>query len=84
MAATSTDADIAASKRASLPDAMSEPEPPLGRNSEWANVTLDLGYRFRVLHEAPVEYRGEPLEPGETALDTGTNHIIQAGLSFGF
>ena len=33
-------------------DAMSEPEPPLGRNAEWANVTLDLG-------DGPKPYRRE-------------------------
>ena len=33
-------------------DAMSEPEPPLGRNVEWANVTLDLG-------DGPKKYRRE-------------------------
>ncbi|MFV0532231.1 MAG: leucine--tRNA ligase [Cumulibacter sp.] len=33
-------------------DAMSEPEPPLGRNTEWANVTLDLG-------DGPRQYRRE-------------------------
>ena len=33
-------------------DAMSEPEPPLGRNAEWANVTLDLG-------DGPKQYRRE-------------------------
>ncbi|WP_153504643.1 leucine--tRNA ligase [Cumulibacter manganitolerans] len=33
-------------------DAMSEPEPPLGRNADWANVTLDLG-------DGPKRYRRE-------------------------
>ncbi|WP_106848228.1 leucine--tRNA ligase [Blastococcus sp. Marseille-P5729] len=33
-------------------DAMSEPEPPLGRNAEWATVTLDLG-------DGPKQYRRE-------------------------
>lgn len=48
------------------------------------NMKLDLGYRFRVLHEADVTIDGGGPPPGFEAATNATNHIVQAGLSFAF
>lgn len=47
-------------------------------------VALDLGYRFRGFDGSSVTLGGEKLPSTHDAWVEGSNHIVQAGLSFGF
>jgi opacity protein-like surface antigen len=48
------------------------------------NIDLDVGYRYRVLSDADTTQAGAPPPPGVTVTTDATNHIVQAGLTFGF
>lgn len=47
------------------------------------DVTLDLGYRYRVRPDAEVTWDGEEMDGGSVK-SSGTTHILQAGVTFGF
>jgi opacity protein-like surface antigen len=48
------------------------------------NIALDLGYRYRVLSDADTEINGV-VPPASVSVTTdAVNHIVQAGVTFGF
>lgn len=48
------------------------------------NVALDLGYRYRVLSDANTTFDGEEIGGGYEVKTNAVNHIVQAGVTFGF
>ncbi len=49
------------------------------------NIALDLGYRYRVLSDADTTTDiGGPPPAGVDIITDATNHIVQAGVTFGF
>jgi len=47
------------------------------------NIALDLGYRYRVLSDADTDLGGPP-PVGASVTTDAVNHIVQAGVTFGF
>jgi opacity protein-like surface antigen len=48
------------------------------------NIALDVGYRYRVLSDADVTFNGVAPPAGFDVTTNATNHIVQAGVTFGF
>lgn len=48
------------------------------------NIALDVGYRYRVLSDASVTMNGVEPPAGMDVKTNATNHIVQAGITFGF
>lgn len=48
------------------------------------DISLDLGYRYRVQPDAEVSGDGLILGPGDSLTSSATNHIVQAGVTFNF
>lgn len=48
------------------------------------NIALDVGYRYRVLSDADTESDGLMIPPGVSVTTDAVNHIVQAGVTFGF
>lgn len=50
------------------------------------NIALDVGYRYRVLSDAETDFDfGGPPPPADVDVTTdAVNHIVQAGVTFGF
>lgn len=48
------------------------------------NIALDLGYRYRVLSDAETTYSDAPTPSGYDVTTDAVNHIVQAGVTFGF
>ena len=48
------------------------------------NVALDIGYRYRVLSDADTTYEDEAPPSGYEIKTDAINHIVQAGVTFGF
>lgn len=48
------------------------------------NIALDLGYRYRVLSDADTESDGMAPPAGGSVTTDAVNHIVQAGVTFGF
>ncbi|MDC9824025.1 outer membrane beta-barrel protein [Devosia sp. ZB163] len=48
------------------------------------DVSLGLGYRYRVQPDAEVTDPDFPMGPGDKVVSSATNHIVQAGVTFSF
>ncbi len=48
------------------------------------NIALDVGYRYRVLSDADTEADGLMIPAGVDVKTDAVNHIVQAGITFGF
>lgn len=48
------------------------------------SIALDVGYRYRVLADASVTYNGEEPPDDFEVKTNAVNHIVQAGVTFGF